>query len=219
MSKNLSLAFADDHVMLRKGLIRIIQMLGTYDILFDVDNGEEVMFALKKHLVPDILILDINMGATDGIKLTEWITGQFPQIKILALSMFSDENTILKMIQAGARGYIVKNADPEKLNEAIQILAKTGSYIPDHISRIIVSGIRNNVLTKEQPVTLGTSEKKFLSLLCQELSYSEIADRMYLSPKTMDDYRKKLTKKLNVKGKSGLIVYAMKQGLNNEFLD
>lgn len=216
MSKKISLAFADDHIMMRKGLIRLLQMMGNYNVLFDVDNGDEVIKTLKNHVIPDIIILDVNMGNMDGSIVTEWISINYPQIKLLILTMYTDENTILKMIQAGAKGYIAKNSDPEKLHEAIQELYNKGSYIPDAISRKIINGIRNNVLSENINIKLTSNERKFLSLLCRQLSYSEIAEKMYLSPNTMDDYRKKLTKKLKVKGKSGLIIYAMQHGYNKD---
>ncbi len=215
MQRKLSLAFADDHTMLRKGLVRLIQLLGNYHIAFEADNGEEVITALKKNLIPDILILDVNMGGKDGIQVAQWLNSHYPQVKILVLSMYSDETTILKMIQAGAHGYITKNAEPERLHDAIQTLWNTGSYLPDSISKKIISGLQKNVLQIQPKVDLTDNELKFLKLLCQQLTYQEIAEQMFLSPKSMDDYRKKLTRKLGVKGKSGLIVYAMEHNISD----
>ncbi len=215
MQRKVSLAFADDHTMLRKGLVRLIQLLGSYHIIFEADNGEEVITALKKNLIPDILILDVNMGGKDGLQVAQWLNSHYPQVKILVLSMYSDETTILKMIQAGAHGYITKNDEPERLHEAIQVLWNTGSYIPDSISKKIISGLQRNVLKDQPQVDLTENELKFLKLLCKQLTYQEIAAQMYLSPKSMDDYRKRLTRKLGVKGKSGLIVYAMEHNISD----
>lgn len=215
MAKKLSIAFADDHAMLRKGLVRLIQLLGSYTIVFEAENGDEVISAIKKNLIPDVLILDVNMGGKDGYQVAKWLNTHYPQIKILVLSMYSDEATILKMIQAGAHGYITKNAEPEKLHDAIQSLWTTGSYLPQSISHKMIVGLQKNVLQAESSVELTDNELKFLQLLCQQLTYQEIAAQMFLSPKSMDDYRKKLTKKLGVKGKSGLIVYAMEHQLKN----
>ncbi|MES2331263.1 MAG: response regulator transcription factor [Bacteroidota bacterium] len=214
IQKKISIALADDHAMLRKGLLKLLMMHGSYESLFDVDNGNEVIEQLKAHKIPDILILDVNMAGKDGHETAQWVSKYFPQVKILVLSMSSDDTTILKMIQAGARGYITKNNDPEKLKEAIDTLYEKGFYLPESLSGSIFNGIRNNILANEEKIpALNEKEKNFLSLLCQELSYKEIADKMFLSPRTIDDYRKRLTKKLNVKGKSGLIVYAMNNGL------
>lgn len=206
---------ADDHAMLRKGLIRLLVMSGSYDSLFDVDNGNEVIEKLKNHQIPDILILDVNMAGKDGHETALWVSTHYPQVKILALSMYNDETTILKMIQSGASGYITKNSEPEKLKEAINTLYEKGVYLPDSLSAKVFSGIKNNSLHNDNRLpVLSEKERTFLSLLCKEHSYIEIAEQMFLSPRTIDDYRKKLTKKLNVKGKSGLIVYAMNNGLN-----
>lgn len=213
--KKICIAFADDHAMLRKGLVKLLVMTGSYESLFDVDGGDQVIEHLKKHIIPEVLILDVNMAGKDGAQTAEWVSTHFPQVKILALSMFNDEATILKMIQAGAKGYITKNSEPEKLREAIDTLYERGVYLPESLSAKIFSGIKNNLLSGENKLpVLNEKEKIFLSLICQEFSYQEIADRMFLSPRTVDDYRKKLTRKLNVKGKSGLIVYAMNNGLN-----
>lgn len=172
------------------------------------------MSHLQYHKIPDVLILDVNMTEKDGYQTAQWVSTHYPQVRILALSMFSDENTIIKMIQAGAKGYITKNSDPEKLKEAIDTLYEKGVYLPESLSARIFSGIKNSILLSEDKATnLTEKEKIFLSLLCQELSCREIAGKMFLSPRTVDDYRKKLTRKLNVKGKSGLIVYAMSNGL------
>ena len=214
LPKKISIAIADDHAMLRKGLIKVLTLIGDYEPLFDVDNGNEVIACLKKHLVPDVLILDVNMAGKDGYETASWVTKNFPQVKILALSMYSDENTILKMIQVGAKGYITKNHEPEKLKEAIDTIYEKGVYLPESLSMKIFDGIKNNALfSKNRSTVLNEKERNFLSLLCQEFSYQEIADKMFLSPRTIDDYRKKLAKKLNVRGKSGLIVYAMNNGI------
>ncbi|MCW3116297.1 MAG: DNA-binding response regulator [Chitinophagaceae bacterium] len=211
----ISLAFADDHIMLRKGLIKLILLYDCYESLFDVDNGNQVIEELRKHKIPDILVLDVNMADKDGIETAEWVSTHYPQIKILALSMSSDETTIIKMIQAGAKGYITKNSDPEKLKEAIDSLYEKGFYLPESLSGKIFKGIRNNLSAiNEIPVTLNEKERTFLHLICKGLSYQEIAEKMFLSPRTIDDYSKKLCKKLNVKNKSGLIVYAMNHALN-----
>lgn len=212
--RKITFAIADDHIMLRKGLVKMLVMLGNYEPIFDVDNGDEVIEALKKHKIPDVLILDVNMAGKGGLETAAWVTNNYPQIKILALSMYSDESTIIKMIQAGAKGYLTKNNSTEKLKEAIDTLYERGIYIPESISLKLFSGIRNNVLaTENKEVVLNDKEKTFLSLICQEYSYQEIADKMILSPRTIDDYRRKLCIKLKVRGKSGLIVYALNNGL------
>ncbi len=214
-SKKITIAIADDHAMLRKGIINLLSLHGKIVSLFDVDSGIEVLEYLKKHIIPDILILDVTMSGKDGFETAKWVSQHFPQIKILALSMHYDESTILKMIQAGAKGYISKKNDPEMLHEAIVTLFDNGVYLQESLSAKIFQGIQNNILlTSSNLAILNDKEKTFLSLLCQELPYKEIAQRMFLSRRTIDDYTRKLAKKLNVKGKSGLIVYAVNNKLD-----
>jgi two-component system invasion response regulator UvrY len=211
----IQIAFADDHAMLRKGLIRILTMLGNYETVFEVESGIQVQDAMKSRKIPDVLILDVNMAGKDGYDTAQWVSRHYPQVKILALSMFSDEATILKMIQSGAHGYITKNCEPEKLKEAIDTVYEKGAYIPEHLSVKLMNGIRSDFTSSlDAAVVLTEREKIFLSLLCQEFTYIEIAERMFISPRTVDDYRKNLSRKLHVKGKSGLIIYAMNHGLN-----
>ncbi len=211
----ISFAIADDHAMLRKGLIKLLSLTGDFDCLFDVENGDEVITQLRNHKIPDILILDINMAIRNGHDTALWVNRHYPQVKILALSMFDDETAIIKMIHSGAKGYITKHAEPEKLIEAITSLHQKGSYLPESLSGKILSGIKNNLVVQDEGrPNLTDREKEFLLLLCKELSYAEIASKMYLSPQTIHDYRRKLALKLGVKGKSGLIVYAMNNGLN-----
>ena len=126
LQKKISIAFADDHSMLRKGLVKLLLMNGNFESLFDVDSGIDAMEALKKHKIPDVLILDVSMAGKDGMETAQWVSKNFPQVKILALSMSSDEHTILKMIQAGAKGYVTKNCEPEKLIDAIETIYKNG---------------------------------------------------------------------------------------------
>ncbi len=209
----ISIAFADDHTMLRKGLVKLLQTIGNYESLFDVDTGEEVIEELKNHKIPDVLVLDVRMEGKGGLETTRWVSLHYPQVKILALSMFSEEETILSMIQAGARGYITKNSEPEKLVTAINTIYDQGVYLPANLSAKVFDGIKHNILGKPTYDELNDREKKFLSLLCEELSYREIAKKMFLSPRTIEDYSKSMIKKIGVKGKAGLIVYAMNHGL------
>ncbi len=215
--RKIQFAIADDHAMLRKGLIRLLLMYGTFECVFEASNGEEIQKAIKNNIIPDIIILDIGMSRGNGFETAAWLHKHYPQVKILALSMYQDESTILKMIQAGANGYLTKNSEPEELKQAIETIYEKGVYIPEHLSAKLLSGIQNEISHSQVDSTLlNTKEKQFLQLLCQELTYQKIAEKMFVSPRTIDDYRKRLTRKLKVKGRAGLIVYATKHILHQE---
>lgn len=209
MKRKISVAIADDHLMLRKGVVSLLRLEYDFQLLFEADNGSQVVSELTNRKIPDVLILDINMGeGKDGFETAQWVTNHFPQIKILALSMYQDETSILKMIQAGAKGFITKNEDPLNLILAIRQVFNNEVYLPAALSKKIFQGIQDNVLVPAgaSPV-LTERERKFLSLLRLSFTYKEIADKMHISPQTVHDYRKNLIKKLAVKGKVGLVVY------------
>jgi two-component system, NarL family, invasion response regulator UvrY len=213
VSKKIMVAVADDHTLLRSALARLIGSFENYAILFEAGNGQEVKDKLSKHIIPDVMLLDVNMPDIDGYETAKWIYKNFPQVKILALSMFSDENTIIRMLKLGAKGYIMKNAEPEELNEALDSVVKKDFYLSEFISGKIISGLHKNIDMPDEPVSLTDKEKEFLQHVCSELTYKDIAVKMYVSPRTVDDYRNSLFEKLKVKSRVGLVLYAIRHGL------
>jgi two-component system, NarL family, invasion response regulator UvrY len=213
VSKKIQVAVADDHTLLRSALARLIGSFDNYTILFEAGNGQEVKDKLSKHIIPDVMLLDVNMPDIDGYETAKWIYKNFPQVKILALSMFSDENTIIRMLRLGAKGYIMKNAEPEELNEALDSVVKKDFYLSEFISGKIISGLHRNIDMPEEPVVLTEKEKEFLQLVCSELTYKDIAAKMYVSPRTVDDYRNSLFEKVKVKSRVGLVLFAIRNGL------
>jgi two-component system invasion response regulator UvrY len=213
VSKKIQVAVADDHTLLRSALARLIGSFENYTILFEAGNGQEVKDKLSKHIIPDVMLLDVNMPDIDGYETAKWIYKNFPQVKILALSMFSDENTIIRMLRLGAKGYIMKNAEPEELNEALDSVVKKDFYLSEFISGKIISGLHRNIDMPEEPVVLTEKEIEFLQLVCSELTYKDIAAKMYVSPRTVDDYRNSLFEKVKVKSRVGLVLFAIRNGL------
>ena len=149
----------------------------------------------------------------DGYETASWLFKNHPQIKVLALSMFSDEKTIIKMLRLGAKGYILKNIDPEELKNALDSVVKKNFYLSEYISGKIISGLHKDVDRQEDPVYLTDKEKDFLKLICSEITYKDIAAKMYVSPRTIDEYRNHLFEKLKVKSRIGLVMYAIRNGL------
>jgi len=131
----------------------------------------------------------------------------------LALSMFSDERTIIKMLRLGAKGYILKNIDPDELKKALDSVMKKNFYLSEYISGKIISGLHKDMDRSEEQIVLTDKEKEFLRLICSEITYKDIAIKMFVSPRTVDDYRNSLFEKLKVKSRIGLVMYAMKNGL------
>ena len=211
--KKIQVAVADDHVLLRRALSRLIGSFDGYTVLFEADNGKEVKIRLSQHVIPDVLLLDVNMPEVDGFETAKWVYERFPQIKILALSMYSDEATVIKMLRNGAKGFVLKNADPEKLKEALDSIVEKDFYLSDFVSGKILSGLHKNVDVEKETISLNNKEKEFLKWVCSDLTYKEIAEKMFVSYRTADDYRNTLFEKLNVKSRVGLVMYAIKHNL------
>lgn len=213
-NRKISVAIADDHALLRNALANLINTFDGYHIIFEADNGKDLRNRIQQHLVPDVVLLDVNMPEMDGFETTIWLHKNYPHIKILALSMLSDEKTIIKMFRLGAKGYLLKNAEPAELREALDSLMNKDVYVSDYVSGKLVSGLQDPQLDAvEAEIALSEKEREFLKWVCSELSYKEIAANMYISPRTADDYRQSLFQKLKVHSRVGLVMYAIKNGI------
>jgi DNA-binding NarL/FixJ family response regulator len=217
MTNNPTIALADDHVLLRKGLADLVSKQG-YTVLFQADNGEEFLDKLKSNPEPDVVLLDINMPKKDGYETALWLKRNKPGIKVLALSMYDDEKAIIRMLKNGARGYILKDAEPSDLKAAIESVLTRGFHYSEMVTGKLIHSI--NAMSEEDSEiksTLGLSEKEitFLKLAATELTYKEIAEQMHLSPRTIDGYRDELFEKLDLKSRVGLVLFAIKNGIVN----
>lgn len=214
--KKIQVAIADDHTLLRKALAKLIGSFDNYAVLFEADNGKGIKAKISQHIIPDVVLLDVNMPDMDGFETAQWLSTHFPQIKVLALSMFSDERTIIKMLRLGAKGYVLKNIDPDELRNALDSVMKKNFYLSEYISSKIISGLHKDLDRQDEQVALTDKEKEFLRLICTEITYKDIAVKMFISPRTVDDYRNSLFEKLKVKSRIGLVMYAIKNGLAEE---
>ena len=211
------IVLTDDHSLLRSGLASLVQSLG-HTVLFEADNGKDLLAKLDAKQLPDILLLDINMPEMDGYETAQWLKTNHPSIKVLALSMYDNETSIIRMLKCGARGYILKDSEPAELKAAIHALEDKGFYYSDLVSGKLMHAI--NKMEDEggdlkNLVPLNDRETEFLKYSCTELTYKEIADKMFVSPRTIDGYRDVLFEKLHVKTRVGLVMYAIKNGIVN----
>ena len=212
-----TLALIDDHSLLRNGLASLLKNLG-HNILFEADNGKDFIEKLNPKSIPDLVLLDINMPEMDGYETAQWIRSNHPDIKVLALSMYDNEMAIIRMLKCGARGYILKDSEPIELKAAIDDVMKKGFYYSDLVSGKLLHAI--NTMDDEASdlkcmAKLNERETDFLKYACTEMTYKEIADKMFLSPRTIDGYRDALFEKLNVKTRVGLVIYAIRNGVVN----
>lgn len=216
MQKKANVVLVDDHVLLRNGLSALISTFTNCSVLFEANNGKDFLDKLDPEMLPDIVLMDINMPEMDGYETTTWLKNNHPGIKVMALSMYDNENSIIRMFKAGAKGYILKDCDPNELETAINSLLSKGYYYTEMVTGRLIHSI--NVLDEDDNsarnlIQLNEREIQFLKLVCSELTYKEIADKMVLSPRTIDGYRDALFEKLNVKTRVGLVMYAIKNGV------
>lgn len=212
-NKTIQVAITDDHILLRNALARLVSSFDGYSVLTEADNGKDLRSKIQQHLVPDIVLLDVNMPEMDGFETTQWLRKNYPHIKVLVLSMLSDEKTIIKMFRLGAKGYLLKNTDPEELKNALDSVANKNVYLSEYVSDKLVSGLNKDVENDSKPILLNEREREFLKWACTELAYKNIAEKMNLSPRTVDDYRQSLFNKLKVHSRVGLVMYAIRNGI------
>jgi len=210
-----TIALADDHVLLRNGLASLIKNFG-HEILFEANNGDDIINKIKEGSRPDVVLMDINMPVKDGYETSSWIKENHPEIKVLALSMLDDENAIIRMIKNGARGYLLKESEPSELRSAINSVLQKGFYYSEMVTGRLVHSISGTDVESngsQQVIQLSDREIEFLKLACSEMTYKEIAAQMHLSPRTIDGYRDALFLKLDIKTRTGLVIYAIKNGI------
>lgn len=209
------IVLVDDHVLIRKGLGKLVNNLG-YEILFEASNGKEFCEKIKADDLPDLVILDIHMPVMDGFATSLWLKNNFPETKVLALSMSDNDADVIRMLKNGARGYILKDTEPAELKSAITSIMTKGFYYSEMVSGRLMHNISdtdNEQSAMQQLLNLTERETEFLKLACTEMTYKEIADAMHLSPRTVDGYRDSLFHKLDLKTRTGLVIFAIKNGI------
>jgi two-component system invasion response regulator UvrY len=216
VSNNINtIGLADDHKLFRKGMTELINAFPGYQVMWEANHGKEVQDKMSvASQVPAIVLLDINMPEMDGYQTAAWLKQEFPHVKVLALSMYDDEQSIIKIIKCGARGYILKDAEPTELKTAFDTILHKGFYYSEIVSNALVNNLHGDQ-GAVVPVSLNDRELEFLKLACTELTYKEIADKMCLAPRTIDGYREALFEKLDVKNRVGLVLYAIRKGIVN----
>ncbi len=211
-----TIALADDHILLRNGLAALLQDLD-YEVVFEADNGKQFIDKLKTHTPPQVALMDINMPEMDGYDTTLWLKKNHPEVKVLALSMYDDENAIIRMLKNGAKGYILKDSDPSELKAAIQALITKGFYHSELVTGTLIHTINHlddpENSTAKDVLGLNERELELLKFICTEMTFKEIADKMHLSPRTVDGYRDTLLEKLQCKSRVGLVIFAIKNGI------
>lgn len=214
MTTNITVGLVDDHVLLRNGLAALVKNIG-HQVVIEASDGKDLIAKLQDGPRPQIVLMDINMPVMDGYETAGWLKQHHPDIKVLALSMYDDEAAIIRMLKNGARGYILKDSDTPELKSAIEAVLSKGFYYTEMITGKLLHTINQSDEdnTTRKVLNLNDREMEFLKLSCSEMTYKEIADKMHLSPRTIDGYRDSLFDKLKIKTRVGLAIYAIKHGV------
>ncbi len=207
----INIALVDDHKLFVTALKSLIEKhLPGYHILFDAGNGEEMIQKLTPRCKPEIVLLDLNMPIKNGFETSDWLAKNYPEIRVIILSTTEDRESVLKLIKSGIRGYLLKNAGFEEFKCALEEVHFGGLYYPPFVTKHLLDNFKHPPENEAQQHKLNDRELAFLRLAATELTYKEIADQLCVSVRTIDGYRDHLFEKLNIKSRTGLAVYAIK---------
>lgn len=206
---------ADDHTVFRQGLRLVLGDDPQLSLLAEAGDGIQLLDTLKTHR-PDVILLDLKMPRMDGMDATREIRTQYPDIRILILTMHDDEQLILHLLEAGANGYLVKNADADEIKLAMHACCENGYYFSDYVSSLMLKSLmqKNKATPKfRQQVTFSERELEVLRLICEGCTAVEIGKRIFLSNRTVEGIKAELLDKTGVRNTAGLTMYAVKHGI------
>ena len=213
-----TVALVDDHELLRSGLAAIINSFGEFEVVLEAGNGLEFIKKVKAITPPDIVLLDITMPEMDGYETAAWIRKHLPTVKVLVLSMLSNDLAIIRMLRNGVKGYIIKDSKPHVFKEAMESIQKNEFFVNELVRDKLINYVSNEEDDGKQTallLSISEQEAHFLQLVCADKSYKEIVDEMFVSVRTIDNYRDNLFKKLETKSRVGLVLFAIRQGIAN----
>ena len=208
------IAIVDDHKLVSKAIENMISFNPKFEVVMNCFNGEDFLNQLQiQKKLPEVVLMDINMPRKNGIETTIELSKKYPDFKVIALTMEDNESTIISMLKAGAKGYLLKDMSPNILFDAINIVHEKGVFYTDIVTQSLLKIKSEEKETKEISSRLKDREIEFVKLACSELTYREIAEQMCLSPRTIDGYRDSVFAKLNVKTRVGIVLFAIKHDM------
>lgn len=213
----INVALADDQVLFREGIASLIRNEEGFSLTIEADNGLDFLSKLREtEELPDILLMDMEMPGMDGMQLNDELRKKFPSIKVIVLSVHAGERLMARMIHAGASGYLLKNCNKDELLHAICSVFANGFYITPDVLKAIQSPAANaKGITNIQsiPIEISQREKEVLQLICEEYSNAEIAEKLFISVRTVDGHRNNLLAKTGCHNTAGLVLFAVKHRL------
>jgi DNA-binding NarL/FixJ family response regulator len=211
----IKVGIADDHKIFRKGVILSLRQYTNITFVFEAENGEELLKELET-TQPDVVLMDLRMPGKDGIETTKEVSKRYPDVKVLILTMFEDERFVSHLMENGANGYLLKNADPAEIKKAIMEVMARGYYLNNFVNRVLLKKSANK--TKAIPslnseIVMSDKEKEVVRLLCMEYTAAEIAQKMEISPRTVESIKDRLMERFGLKNTAGLVFFAVKNNM------
>jgi len=211
----IKVAIADDHKIFRKGVILSLRAYTNIKFVLEAENGEELLNGIKEN-EPDVILMDLRMPGKDGMETTKIISKKFPHIKVVVLTMYEDERFVYHMMENGANGYLLKNAEPQEIRRAIMDVSEKGYYLNNFVNRILLkkSHARQKVAPSlNSEITLNDKEKDVLRFICMEFTAQEIAKKMEISARTVEAIKDRLMERFGSRNTAGLVFFAVKNNL------
>jgi DNA-binding NarL/FixJ family response regulator len=211
----IKVAIADDHQIFRKGVILSMRPYSNIKFIMEAENGEDLLNKIPE-ANPDVILCDLRMPVKDGIDTTKVITKNFPQIRVIILTMYEDERFVGHLMDCGAAGYLLKNTEPAEIKKAIMDVMRTGFHLNPFVNKVLIK--KNYAKQKFNPsltseIVLSEKEKEVLTLVCMEFTAQEIASKMNISARTVEAIKDRLMERFGVKNSVGLVFHAMKNQL------
>jgi DNA-binding NarL/FixJ family response regulator len=211
----IKVAIADDHKIFRKGVVLSLRPYTNIKFVLEADNGDELLAGIPE-AQPDVILMDLRMPGKDGIETTKAVSKLYPNIYVIVLSMYEDERFVYHLMENGANGYLLKNAEPMEIRRAIMEVSEKGYYLNNFVNRILLkrSHARQKVVPSlNNEITLSDKEKDVLRYICMEFTAQEIAQKMEISPRTVEAIKDRLMERFGSKNTAGLVFFAVKNNL------
>jgi len=211
----IKVAIADDHKIFRKGVILSLRPFTNIKFVWEADNGDQLLEGVAS-TEPDVVLMDLRMPGKDGIEATKILSKQYPNIHVIVLSMYEDDRFVSHMMENGASGYLLKNAEPQEIRRAIMDVHEKGYYLNNFVNRILLK--KSHAKQKAIPslnseITLTDRERDVLKFICMEFTAQEIAQKMEISPRTVEAIKDRLMERFGSKNTAGLVFFAVKNNL------
>jgi DNA-binding NarL/FixJ family response regulator len=211
----IKVAIADDHQIFRKGVILSLRAYASLKFVLEAENGDDLIAGLDA-AQPDVILMDLRMPGKDGIETTKIVSKKYPNIHILILTMYEDERFVIHLMENGANGYLLKNADPAEIKKAILEVHSKGYYLNNFVNRVLLKKSHQKlkiIPSLNNEIQISDKEKQVIRLVCMEYTAQQIAKEMGISPRTVEAIKDRLMERFGVKNSVGLVFFAMKNAL------